>query len=794
MYASWITQRAKVNWIKNGEEDLKFLYAKIRTRRGSNNSVANLLTNNSASSRSEVINSLIQFYQGLYNPLPPPNENLNGFPVGVLLPQTHVPRLSSLVQDEEIKFVVFSGSSNSAPGPDGFNFYFYKSAWHIISPSVCRAIKSFFQKCYMPNGVKATTLAIIPKHKNATSISEYRPIALCNVIYKIIAKVLAERMKPVMNLIVKDNQAGFVKSRVSTDNILLANEILFFAGKRRNYNTFCAKLDIKKAFDSVSRKFLLDRLAQKGFPSLFINWIKSCITDVNFSIMLNGALEGFFSSTAGLRQGCPLSPYLFCIVMDAFSNLLESRGFRGISIDNYSLSHLLYADDVLIFGEATLENCNILANSLRDFANFSGLQVNYEKSAIMFLRNQSHIQDICQALTTFNIVNKINYLGIPLSYYRLKIEDYLPLLDKVNKKMNRWKANLLSFAGRLQYIKFTIQNTIAYWIRGSILPKYVNKFLNKSSARFLFFGDTMNAKTLHMISWDRICRPKNKGGLGIPSILAMQFAYICSIRFRMYNCSTPLSKWLLCHYKSPWRPFSVNLVTKTWKLICKTAFEVKHCFNFKITKNAPISLIWDHWLNNETVNDHLGGYSMDDCPDIFLKDLIIGTQWIFPESIPPYLRNLVAGINTIGEEGSCLLWKNRPNYKFKNFIEEFYADYQTCSWHKMVWAKRNILKHSVFVWMALVGGLKTVDALITRNINVPGTCSLCHYHNETVSHLFFECSYTFTILTALFPGMKHFLFRPTIMQVFEWVKGQYKGNAKVKNYFYVTICCAIYHI
>ncbi|PKU87069.1 integrator complex subunit 11 [Dendrobium catenatum] len=129
----------------------------------------------------------------------------------------------------------------------------------------------------MPKGVKATALAIIPKHKNASAIPDYRSIALCNALYKIVAKALSERMKQVMNKIVKDNQAGFVKSRISTDNILLASDKLSCAGKRRGGNFFCAKLDIKKAFDSVSREFLLARLIQKGFPILFTNWIKSWI-------------------------------------------------------------------------------------------------------------------------------------------------------------------------------------------------------------------------------------------------------------------------------------------------------------------------------------------------------------------------------------------------------------------------------------------------------------------------------------------------------------------------------------
>ncbi|XP_020701171.1 uncharacterized protein LOC110113086 [Dendrobium catenatum] len=173
-------------------------------------------------------------------------------------------------------------------------------------------------------------------------------------------------------------------------------------------------------------------------------------------------------------------------------------------------------------------------------------------------------------------------------------------------------------------------------------------------------------------------------------------------------------------------------------MICKTAADVKHCFNFKITRYAPISLIWDHWINNETIVEYLGGSSLDDCPDLFLKDMISGSGWELPVSIPMQPRNLIAGYNIIEEVGPCLLWKKRCTFKFKNYIEEFYIDYQTCSWHKIVWAKRNILKHSVYVWLAVVHGLKTADALNKRNILVPGTCSLCHHHNETISHLFFE--------------------------------------------------------
>ncbi|PKU74516.1 Putative ribonuclease H protein [Dendrobium catenatum] len=534
--ASWIIQRAKVNWLKHGEEDLKFLYGKIRCRRSSSKSVINLIASTPSNNRDTVVSTILKHFQELYNPPPSQNHSLDSLPIGYTIPETCHHALTSYIQEEEIKKAVFQGNSTSAPG----------------------AIRSFFFKGYIPNGVKATALAIIPKHKNATSIADYRPIALCNVLYKIIAKVISNRLKPIMPSIIESNQSGFIKSRISTDNILLASDILASAGKRGGANFFCAKLDIKKAFDTVSRGFILDRMVKKGFPNVFVNWIKMCITDVNFSIVLNGALEGYFNTSAGLRQGCPLSPYLFCLAMDALSNLLDGRDFKGISVKNFSLTHLLYADDVLIFGEASFENCHKLANILSEFANVTGLKINFEKSAIMFPKLFRYQQEICQILSIHNISSKISYLGIPITFQRLKIEDYLPFMDSINKKMNGWKANLLSFGGRLQYLKFTIQNSIGYWIRGSILPKTVIKFLKKSSSRFLFFGDCSTSRKLHMISWDVICRPKHRGGLGIPTVNALQFANNCSVIFRMYNCITPLSSWLINKYMSPWRPPPCN--------------------------------------------------------------------------------------------------------------------------------------------------------------------------------------------------------------------------------------------
>jgi len=278
----------------------------------------------------------------------------------------------------------------------------------------------------------------------------------------------------------------------------------------------CVKLDIKKAFDSVSREFLIARMVQKGFPKMFVEWIDACIKDVWFSLCIDEALGGLFSSKFGLRQGCPLSPYLFSIVMDALSCLLDcnlhENNFDALSIGNYRLSHLMYADDLILFGKADLNNCDNLFQTLKEFSLATGLNVNFGKSSIILPSNCAIADSICASLNITTTSSSMNYLGIPLSPYNLKLASFSQLLESVINKLSGCKAKALSFAGRLQFLRYTIWNTIAYWIRGGIIAKTIIKQIDRLSAKFLYFGDT-NAKKLHLISWRNTCKLKEMGAL-----------------------------------------------------------------------------------------------------------------------------------------------------------------------------------------------------------------------------------------------------------------------------------------
>jgi len=219
-------------------------------------------------------------------------------------------------------------------------------------------------------------------------MGDFRPIACCNVLYKCITKILSNRMLPFLDSLISRNQSAFVPGRCISKNILLAQELV------RNYHRSggrprCTmKVDLMKAYDSVDWDFIAQCLSCFGFPTRFTNWIKMRITSPRFTIFLNGTLDGYFKGGKGLRQGDPLSPYLFVLSMEVFSRLMKEYTMKGSGFkfhyrcSRMNLTHLCFADDLLLFSDANLSTISIIKATLREFELLSGLKANPSKSSL----------------------------------------------------------------------------------------------------------------------------------------------------------------------------------------------------------------------------------------------------------------------------------------------------------------------------------------------------------------------------------------------------------------------------
>jgi hypothetical protein len=369
-------------------------------------------------------------------------------------------RLLEPFTEEEVNKALHRIGDFKAPGTDGMHAIFFKKFWGLIGSEVTKEVLEALNSGVIPAGWNDTAIVLIPKVNDPEVITQFRPISLCNVLYKIISKILAARLKAILPEIISLTQSAFVPGRLITHNVLVAYECLHAVKKKQGKHGYCAvKLDMLKAYDRVEWGFLKDMMTRLGFDQRWINLIMSCVTMVNYRVWFNSDETDSFVPSRGLRQGDPLSPYLFLLCAEGLSSLLAHEegvgGLQGVRVCRGapSVSHLLFANDSLILMKANAANATTLRNVLNTYCASSGQLVSDPKSSIYFSPN-TDAEDKGAVRSILNIHSEAlseKYLGLPSQVGMDRSDCFQYLVDHVCKIISGWNEKNLSMGGGRKY-------------------------------------------------------------------------------------------------------------------------------------------------------------------------------------------------------------------------------------------------------------------------------------------------------------------------------------------------------
>lgn len=525
--------RCRVRWYEDGEKGSKY-FLNLEKRNFNNKVISRLqmANGNIIENPKEILKEQKLFYERLYKGKGDivEDDDYEYFfsQKGPKLSPEASASCEGPILESEILSALKSTKNNKSPGSDGLPSEFYKIFWQDVKEYLCSAIKSAFQEGNLSFTQRQGNITLLPKKdKNTLFLKNWRPITLLNVDYKLIAKLIATRMKKQLHNIINSDQSGFISDRYIGENINRILNIIEMADD--DFPAILMLIDFEKAYDFLEWPFIDKALKYFNFGDNVRKWVTVMYTGTNSCVVNNGWRSDFFNISRGVRQGCPLSPYLFIIAAEILALAIRNNPkIEGIKVGKEEVKLSQYADDTSISLKFSADSLEETIRVFRRFEIVSGLKMNLEKTEILRLGTAKDNNDIlCPHIKLKWTNGPVRVLGVLISNNLNLLEElnYAPILPKLRSTISMWSQRDLSLYGKSTIIKSLLFPKLTYLM--SVLPNPSVKYLTEiNSIMFKFLW----RNGPHRIAKNVMYSDKTEGGLRVTNIeiqcMALKIAWV----------------------------------------------------------------------------------------------------------------------------------------------------------------------------------------------------------------------------------------------------------------------------